>query len=54
MPKVLHDAVNKMKKKGMKDEKAWPVATKALQDVGKLPKGKDKSKRKKSSNLSRH
>jgi len=47
MPKVLHDAVDKMKCEGMPEKKAWPVATAALQKAGKLPKkAKIKTKRK--------
>lgn len=45
MPKVLHDAVDKMKREGCPEDKAWPMATAALQKAGKLPK-KAKGKRK--------
>lgn len=38
MPKVVHDAVKKMQKKGMPEEKAWPIATAAMQKAGKIKK----------------
>lgn len=42
MPKILEDAVKKLKKKGMPESKAYAIATSSLQKVGKLKKAKGK------------
>lgn len=44
MPKVQHDLVDKLKKGGMPEKKAWPVATAALQKSGRMPKKKKTKK----------
>lgn len=46
MPKALENLVGKLKGKGMPNAKAYPIATSALQKQGKLPKKKEKGKKK--------
>jgi len=46
MPKILDKRVNKLKQKGMSEDKAWAIATSQLQKEGKLKKGSHKRKSK--------
>ena len=47
MPKILEDRVQALMRKGMSKQRAFAIATSALQKEGKLQKGSQKLKRKK-------
>lgn len=45
MPKAVHNMVDKMKGKGMPEDKAWPIAQAANKKKGKVKKkGKSRMK----------
>lgn len=47
MPKILEDRVAALMKKGMDKNRAYAIATAALQKEGKMQRGSQKLKRKK-------